>query len=381
MNRFFSAFLAALFIAGSAGAQGQLIQPIVAASVASTYTGPGNIVSGATAFYSLRAYTAAIAAAGTQSIVDLRRPADNATCTAKIATSGSVDLTVGTPCNSSTQTVSAWSGAAASCTGAIGPASTTLTVTSCTGTLAVGSSVSGTGVTAGTYITAVVGGCTAASSCTVNTSQTVASTTLTMAQSVPLVSKWYDQSGGTLDATQATAGNQPQLLLTGGSNGRPGLSFLGTAYLANVTFTAIAQPSTFSAVATRTGTFTTASVIGSTNNASGTAPRLVFQNATNTVRLSANTSTFTASASDSAYHAIQGVLNNASSILYIDGASTSGSVGGTAGGDGVLGIGNAFNGTGTSLTGIIEELGIWQSAFSAGNQLAMNDNQHSYYGF
>jgi hypothetical protein len=41
---------------------------------------------------------------------------------------------------------------------------------------------------------------------------------------------WYDQSGGGWNATQATAANQPQLILSG-QNGKPVLSFDGTDYL------------------------------------------------------------------------------------------------------------------------------------------------------
>jgi hypothetical protein len=71
---------------------------------------PGDIAN-FTAWYGVRAYSSAVAATGTQKALDLRRVSDNATCTALIATDGTLDLTVGTPCNSSTQTVTAWIGA------------------------------------------------------------------------------------------------------------------------------------------------------------------------------------------------------------------------------------------------------------------------------
>ncbi len=74
-------------------------------------SGPGDCGATFTAWYSgTRAYSAAVAATGTQPAVDLRRVSDSATCTALIGTDGNVDLTVGTPCNSSTQTVTAWIG-------------------------------------------------------------------------------------------------------------------------------------------------------------------------------------------------------------------------------------------------------------------------------
>jgi hypothetical protein len=77
---------------------------------ATPYTGPGDYAS-FTAWWGLRAYSAAAAATGTQPAMDLRRVSDNATCTAKIGTDGNLDLTVGTPCNGGTQTVTAWIGA------------------------------------------------------------------------------------------------------------------------------------------------------------------------------------------------------------------------------------------------------------------------------
>jgi hypothetical protein len=54
----------------------------------SSYTGPGDIVSGATAWYGLRAYTAAIAAAGTQKLINIRNTATSETCDVIVATNG-----------------------------------------------------------------------------------------------------------------------------------------------------------------------------------------------------------------------------------------------------------------------------------------------------
>lgn len=85
---------------------GWLIGPPIPAP---SYTGPGDYAS-FTAWWGLRAYDAAKAAAEVDAI-DLRRASDNDTCTAKVATDGSLDLTVGTPCNGNTQTVTAWIGA------------------------------------------------------------------------------------------------------------------------------------------------------------------------------------------------------------------------------------------------------------------------------
>jgi hypothetical protein len=53
-----------------------------------SYTGPGDIVSGATSWYGLRAYSAAIAAAATQKLINIRNIATSETCDVIVATNG-----------------------------------------------------------------------------------------------------------------------------------------------------------------------------------------------------------------------------------------------------------------------------------------------------
>jgi concanavalin A-like lectin/glucanase superfamily protein/alpha-L-arabinofuranosidase B-like protein len=66
------------------------------------YTGPGDVQSGALAWYSCsRAYSAAYATAN-GNMCTVTRASDSATCTFKAATDGTADLTVGTPCTGST---------------------------------------------------------------------------------------------------------------------------------------------------------------------------------------------------------------------------------------------------------------------------------------
>lgn len=183
-----------------------------------SYTGPGNQAT-FTAWWGLRAYNTTIAAAGTQSVVDLRRASDNATCTAKVATDGSLDLTAGAKCNGNTQTVAAWANNASSCTAAI--TTTTMTVASCSaGNLTTGAPISG--AAAGTIITALGTGTGGAGTYTVSPSQTLASGSPITAPIWTFVSKIYDQvagnacGGASCDLVQATAGNQPKLFLSGG---------------------------------------------------------------------------------------------------------------------------------------------------------------------
>lgn len=276
-------------------------------TITGMYQGPGDIVSGATAFYSLRAYTAAIATAGTQNIVDLRRGSDNATCTVPIGTAGNgfVDLTTQTPC-------------------------------------------------AGATVTSFCN----ATSC--------------------YISKWYDQSGNGRNVAQATAGNQPQLLLSGGpSSTRPYIAFgrASSQYLSGSDPT-LSSPVTFSAVYDRTGSLTSiANIINlSTTGFAFQTPAL--NNLISVV--GGGPSVFSAAAADSAWHAVQGVDNAGSSVLYIDGTSNTGSI--SSGSSTGLGVGGSVTG-GNTLDGRMAEGGFWASAFSSGNQSSMNTNQHNYWGF
>lgn len=57
---------------------------------AAAFTGPGDVVSGAKVFVGLRAYTQAIANAGTQKLANVRRASDAQTCDFLVATNGGV---------------------------------------------------------------------------------------------------------------------------------------------------------------------------------------------------------------------------------------------------------------------------------------------------
>lgn len=71
---------------------------------APSYTGPGDVTAFTAWWSCTRAYSAAKAAAQANAC-DLVRASDSTTCTMKLGTDGNVDLTVGTPCTSNTQTV------------------------------------------------------------------------------------------------------------------------------------------------------------------------------------------------------------------------------------------------------------------------------------
>lgn len=74
-------------------------EPIIGSGVyasksTATYSGPGDVVSGAIEWVGLRAYTAAIAAAGTQKIVNVRNTGSSETCDVLVASNGGLATTV-----------------------------------------------------------------------------------------------------------------------------------------------------------------------------------------------------------------------------------------------------------------------------------------------
>src|SRR5689334_16928212 len=96
--------VALLFVGQPAWAQSTLTGVDVSTPSAATYTGPGDIVASAKAWFGLRAYSAAVAAAGTQKVVNLRNTGTSETCDVLIATNGGLATTVSNCSGSSSGT-------------------------------------------------------------------------------------------------------------------------------------------------------------------------------------------------------------------------------------------------------------------------------------
>ena len=109
-RRLIIALAAALALSVGGHAQMAPWQPLVLipAPGAPSYTGPGDVVSGATAWYGLRAYNAAYAT-GSNNAVNIRRASDNTTSNIVILANGSLD----------TVTAASFAGTDATCTGTI----------------------------------------------------------------------------------------------------------------------------------------------------------------------------------------------------------------------------------------------------------------------
>lgn len=196
----------------------------------------------------------------------------------------------------------------------------------------------------------------------------------------------YDQSGNTscsgataCDLTQATEALRPVLTFScsGLGTGEPCMTFDGTSQFLTHAGFAQSQPYTISWVANSTNTgaqqvFLSAQdifLMGYANAGANTA-------------LCYAGSVLSAAASDGAWNAIQGVVNNSGSPqgdCNVNGTPTTGSPGtNTITGATILmgnySASNYFKGTGI-------EGGMWGSAFSGANSSAMSTNQHTAWGF
>lgn len=370
MRRFLAALLALLLVASpvDAGTISLLHAGTGSPAAPSGYTGPGDVVSSATGFYSCsRGYSAAYST-GSNKGCNLRRASDNTTQDINILSNGDFD----------TASANSFAGTDATCQGSTTGLSVTIAFTSCSATPKAADTVTGSGISQPEYLTACgsfVGG---AGSCTLTTAQNIGVAETVTMQVALFVTEAYDQSGNTFHVTQGTAATQPQWLPSCISS-KPCFRFLGSQLLFDATTADLAQPNTVTAVAQRTGAFTSTSVIIGSGISGGQNSAMGGLNSTNTLYEYNNGSTVSVTASDSVTHAYAAVFNGASSALVVDGVNTNETVGSLAFFSGVF-IGNVASGGGQQFTGDVEEAGLWGSAFNGTQKTNMCHNQFIYYG-
>lgn len=186
------------------------------------------------------------------------------------------------------------------------------------------------------------------------------------------VKKVYDLTGNGNNTTQNTIANRPTLSASGGPGGGPGILCTPNQALTVSPIAKLTQPFSMSGVAVRAGNKT---ATGTIINSGGNGPELLFGSSANTLGAYAG-SVLTAVANDGAWHAIQGLFDGASSSIYIDGSSTSGSSGSSNAETAI----NLCDGARGYLHG-----GFVEAGHASGNQSSLfsslNSNQHSRYGF
>lgn len=193
----------------------------------------------------------------------------------------------------------------------------------------------------------------------------------------------YDQSGNGYDDTQATAANQPAVIISSSNfNGRPSVGLTGASsqVLIKATPPTIAQPFTISAVAIRTGAFTGASgvIVGS----HGSNGALYFEDETieaNVVKLFFGTGLAAGvAAAHSIPHAVIGRANGASSSIIVD--QTISAIA-TPGAGSLIGTELGATQAASFITGEITEDIVFSSPLLSNNDaLALQVNQKAYYG-
>ncbi len=183
----------------------------------------------------------------------------------------------------------------------------------------------------------------------------------------------YDQANNGFDAASVGAG---PLFTFSCIGSHPCMQFANTANdtLKSGIAAFISVPYTVVAVASRTGNFTTFNMMlaDEGNNSdllfNSTADQVIFPGGAGVV----------ASATDGALHSVIGVDNNASTIVTVDGADTTGSIS-SAGVSNLVQVGSNGSGNSFNLTG-----NYFEGFFSTGalsTRSALSANQHAYLGF
>lgn len=334
------------------------------------------------AFYALRAGSAAIAAAGTQKIVNLRRASDTHTCDVIVATSGNLGLTAN--CSTGGDDGMLWSvwqavDATASCT----VSGTTATCTGASAIPVVGDTITGDGISQPCRMTATtISGGTGTMTLSLAGTSTSCGTvgvaaTLTM-RVATTAATFYDQTANGNNAIQATPATQPQLLPDCG-NSLPCLWYnFGPKLNVAVLSSTAAQPLTFTWVGTRIpsaastqqqiSTFSAGSMCGSAYSAA------------NTLQLYCG-GVGNATASDAVMHSVQMVANGASpnSTIYVDNVATNVSPGAGANST-ALTLGNNVATANQPFLGFQMQVGIALSALNATQAGNTCHNDHQYWG-
>lgn len=186
----------------------------------------------------------------------------------------------------------------------------------------------------------------------------------------------YDQAGtncsGTTacDVTQATVANRPTLTTAAITCNGSSQRLLGSTNLTQ------AQPFSVSYVAKRTtfaSTFANVIAFGNLNVQIG------YADTTGNAFLYGGSVAY-ATAAENTMHAVQGLMNQSTSAMYIDGTNTAGLSVSVDSPSATPTIICSSNSPDNWLNGQILETGIWGGNVTANNS-AMNSNQHTFWGF
>jgi hypothetical protein len=382
--RWLFAILAALWL-GPAGAQTPLLSlhagPQVV-SAAPTYNGLGNIITSATAYYGLRAYSSS-QLGGTTKSVNLKRLSDSTACDFDINTSGNLGGT-DSGCSlggGESLATFATTDATATCT----ISTTTATCTGASSTPHVSSNISGAGLTQPCFASAVGTFTGAAGTVTLSGNSTAASPCGTVSVGETLtftyglaVTEVYDQTGNGNNLAQASSGQQPTLLPSC-INSLPCLSFIRTAnqYVSAASLGSYTQPNFASVVGVRSAVSSAQQTLFS---GSLPAPEELFVafSGANNLAIYAGTSV-QETLTDGAWHALQGEFHGTTSAFNYDGTDSGNVSAGTAAWTSTWWLG--ADGNGDPLNGFIAEAALWEGITTTSTQRGnLCHNEYAYWG-
>jgi hypothetical protein len=355
------ALLSCLFVLLWSAANAQVGQVVSAVMQPSTsgYTGPGDIVA-YTGWYGLRAYSSATAN-GITNIIKLENATSTGVSNFVALTNGALDIA----------SITTFDTVDATCT-ATG-STTTLTVTSCTGTPAVNDQIFAVGVTNPTTITAI-GSCAGGSgTCTMSQSNTFGSPVTVTFRAALTVPEWYDQTGNARHLLQGTVADQPQFLLNCFNTTLPCIQGTVNAQsmASSANFTPSASVISLSFVGGRIAG--TVGPLGWISEANNSLSPLGASSTQSQLRGGANSLSFTES---NAWHATNGVINGASTTVQVDGTATPGTTTTSTTANKITGA----NGV-TGDTNQYGECGFLDAAaFSSGNLTSLHTNASAYWG-
>lgn len=205
------------------------------------------------------------------------------------------------------------------------------------------------------------------------------------------IATMYDQSGANqcntlaspCDVTQATNVSRPLLILNC-QGSLPCLRNSGSRRLTSATNHAVInQPYSWVWAAKRTASFTTLQYICCTNG--GNSPRAGYSALADTVfeeySSGGGGTTFTATATDNNFHAVQNLFNAASSHINVDGVTTNGSITTSTGWGAAAYTIPARDSFGSAaLLGDFLEFGVWGQDNTV-DEAAIDSNIRTYWGF
>jgi len=351
-----------------------------APAVVGGYTGPGDVVSGAAAWYGVRAYSAATRGNPALNLCNV----NDATCSDVSTDASTGNLSFGGTIGGQSCNFSVSSGTYTTATGAV-----SLTVSSSiTGSTAgLGFAITGlTGTGSVSSLDGVFATVAGTTGTTVNYTAATGLGTVTITGGTVWVcsaKKIYDQTQGNNCTTSSCdlLGASPNrfVLVTSCLNSLPCLFGQGgnNGTVISSSSTALnsiaAQPYAVSAVAARLGPTGNNNVIYITATASN--GETFFGTASGAMGGFAGTAQTITGATEGSFHGIQNSFNGASGNVYVDGTASTKNMGA-----GVPGGVSRIGGTGTgNMNGEFVETGIWPVTFVGSNAQGMCNNQSSYW--